>query len=158
MDSPGPAVEAEGAGEFFAALGPRWLLSIRQRHRLAPAVQAALAAGWTPAALARYAGANPAGVRNPYAVLANRLAPGELPAPAQPPPRPAWCGRCHQDTRRLEHADGTDAGRCRRCHPLTAPAAPAPAAALGAVRTEQARALAGPSPGDITREIPGETP
>ncbi len=159
VDNRDPVAEAEGAGEFFSTLGPRWLLSIRQRHRLAPAVQAALAAGWTPAALARYAGANPAGVRNPYAVLASRLAPGELPPPAQPPPRPAWCGQCHQDTRRLEHADGTDAGRCPRCHPLTTPAAaPAPAAAPGTVSTGQARALAGPSPGDRTREIPREAP
>ncbi len=165
VGSRGPA-EAAGAEEFFAMLGPRWLLSLRQRHRLAPAVQAALAAGWPPVALARYAGANTAGVRNPYAVLASRLSPGELPAPVQPP-RPAWCGRCNQDTRRLEHADGTDAGRCPRCHPLAAPAvahadeaAPGGArtAAPGTVSTREARALPEPYLGGRTREIPGRAP
>ena len=109
-------------GEFFGALGPRWLLTVRQRQRLAPAVTAALAAGWTPARLAEVAGANTSGVRNPYAVLGRRLSPGELPDPPSRPSRPAWCGRCNQHTRRLEHPDGTDAGRCARCHPLAAPA------------------------------------
>lgn len=108
-------------GEFFGALGPRWLLTARQRQRLAPAVTAALAAGWTPARLAEVAGASTAGVRNPYAVLASRLSPGELPDPPSRPSRPAWCGRCNQHTRRLEHPDGTDAGRCARCHPLAGP-------------------------------------
>jgi len=167
VDSRGPAAEAAAVEEFFATLGPRWLLSLRQRHRLTLAVQAALAAGWAPAALARYAGANIAGVRNPYAVLASRIAPGELPAPAQPSPRPAWCGRCNQDTRRLEHADGTDAGRCPRCHPLAAPAvahadeaAPGGArtAAPGTVSTREARALPEPYLGGRTREIPGRAP
>ncbi len=167
VDSRGPAAEAAAVEEFFATLGPRWLLSLRQRHRLTLAVQAALAAGWAPAALARYAGANIAGVRNPYAVLASRIAPGELPAPAQPSPRPAWCGRCNQGTRRLEHADGTDAGRCLRCHPLGgAPAAhdheaapgTARAAAPGTVSTREALALAEPSPGGRAQETPGRAP
>jgi hypothetical protein len=52
-------------GEFFGALGPRWLLTARQRQRLAGAVTAALAAGWTPGRLAEVAGANTAGIRNP---------------------------------------------------------------------------------------------
>ena len=36
------------AGEFFAALGPAWRLTVSQRDRLAPAASAALASGWTP--------------------------------------------------------------------------------------------------------------
>jgi hypothetical protein len=32
MEKPGEA--AEGLSEFFAALGPRWLLTVRQRQRL----------------------------------------------------------------------------------------------------------------------------
>jgi hypothetical protein len=79
---------AAGAGAFFAALGAGWPLTARQRKRLAPPVVAALAAGWTPAALAQFAGANTGGVRSPYAVLAARLSPGELPAPpGRPSPR-----------------------------------------------------------------------
>jgi hypothetical protein len=159
MGSHGTAVEVAGAGEFFAALGPRWLLSIRQRHRLTPAVQAALAAGWTPSALARYAAANPDGVRNPYAVLASRLAPGELPAPAQPPPRPPWCGHCHHETRRLEHADGTDAGRCPRCHPLAPPpAAPGRVTAPGAAGAHETRALPAPPQDGQIAETRGRLP
>ena len=47
---------ADGAGgdgpinEFFAALGPDWRLTVAQRARLAPAVTAALGAGWAPQA------------------------------------------------------------------------------------------------------------
>jgi hypothetical protein len=112
-----------GAEEFFARLGPGWPLTGRQRHRLAPAVAAALAAGWAPAVLAEFVGANTAGIRSPAAVLAARLAPAELPAPhGQARARPPWCGAddCDERTRRLQHGDGTDAGRCPRCHPLAA--------------------------------------
>jgi len=111
---------AAGAGAFYAALGPGWPLTAHQRTRLAPPVAAALAAGWTPAALAQFAGANTGGVRSPYAVLAARLSPGELPAPpGRPSPRPPWCGSCNQGTRLLERGDGRLA-RCPRCHPLAA--------------------------------------
>jgi len=48
---------------------------------------AALGAGWDPAALAAFVGANTAGVRSPAAVLAARLSPAELPAP---PGRPGY--------------------------------------------------------------------
>ena len=71
-----------GAGEFFARLGPGWPLTDRQRTRLAPMVDAAVAAGWGPATLAAFVSANAAGVRNPAAVLTARLSPAELPAPA----------------------------------------------------------------------------
>jgi hypothetical protein len=91
VENPGEA--AAEAEEFFTALGPRWLLTTRQRKRLVPAVRAALAAGWEPRALAEFAGANTAGVHSPYAVLRSRLSPGELPAP-----RPAW--------RRARHGAG----------------------------------------------------
>jgi hypothetical protein len=110
------------AAEFFnrmAGISPRWLLTASQRGRLSPAVASALAAGWTPGALADHVGANTARIRNPAAVLAARLSQPELP---QPPPRaaswPPWCGECHEQTRRRESADGADAGRCPDCHPL----------------------------------------
>ncbi|MBG0828200.1 helix-turn-helix domain-containing protein [Planomonospora sp. ID67723] len=69
--------------EVLAALGPGWPLSLRQIDRLAPRIAAALAGGWTAAALAEHLGANTAGVRNPYAVLASRL--GDLPDPSHRP-------------------------------------------------------------------------
>lgn len=31
--------------------------------------------------------------------------------------RPPWCGNCRESTRRLEDADGYDAGPCPNCHP-----------------------------------------
>ena len=68
-------------GEFFDALGTRWPLTAAQQSRLAALAGAALGAGWTPAALAAFTGANRGGVRNPYADLATRLSPGELPDP-----------------------------------------------------------------------------
>ena len=78
------ALDARGGGpigEFFAALGSDWRLTAAQRTRLAAAVTAALTAGWTPRTLAAATGANTSGVRNPYAVLAARLRPAELPLP-----------------------------------------------------------------------------
>jgi hypothetical protein len=60
------------------------------------------------------------GVRNPYAVLAVRLAPAELPPPyAQGPSRPPWCGECDQATRMLGF-DGDAPRPCRRCKPSAA--------------------------------------
>jgi hypothetical protein len=107
-------------GEFFAALGDAWLLTADQRARLTPAVAAALDTGWSPAELAAFSGANTDGVRNPYAVLAARLSPEQLPTlpVLQSVRRPPWCGQCNQQTRRREGTDGADAGRCPACHPL----------------------------------------
>jgi len=133
--SPAPACEAPHAagagggggpiGEFFTALGPDWRLTAAQRARLAPAVAAALNAGWMPQALAAFAGANTIGVRSQYAVLAARLSPAELPPPdRQRPARPLWCGRCDEVTRMLGF-DG-DAPRPRpRCKPWAATCRPA---------------------------------
>ncbi len=90
----GTAGGGEAVGEFFAVLDDGWRLTAGQRARLAPAVQAALDAGWLPHALAAFTGANTAGVRNPYAVLAARLSPAELPPQRrQRPARPPWCGQ-----------------------------------------------------------------
>lgn len=59
-------------------------------------MQAALELGWAPQELASATGANTSGVRNPYAVLAARLSPAELPDRASRPERPPWCGECDQ--------------------------------------------------------------
>ena len=115
-----------GVEEFFARLGPGWPLTGHQRRRLAPMAAAALETGWAPAALARFAGTNTIGVRSPYAVLAARLSPAELPAPTdRPRSRPPWCRApdCDESTRRLRRADDGDGGRCPRCHPLAADSA-----------------------------------
>lgn len=119
----GRPISGGGAKEFFAHLGPDWPLTGRQRHRLAPVLASALTAGWEPALLAAFVAANTAGIRNPAAVLAARLSPAELPPPpARARARPPWCGQgdCDDRTRRLQRADGADAGRCPRCHPLAA--------------------------------------
>jgi len=97
------------ASEFFAALGDAWLLTAVQRARLIPAVEAALIAGWTPD---EFTGGNTSGIRNPYAVLAARLSPAELPQPRDSAPRrPPWCGECDERTRML----GFDADAPRPC-------------------------------------------
>ena len=119
----GPADDRPEAGggvsEFFARLGPAWLLTASHRRRLEPAVDDALSAGWAPAALADFVGANTAGVRSPAAVLAARLSPSELP----PPPdraqaRQPWCGGCDESTRMLGRYGDDVPSRCPRCHPL----------------------------------------
>ena len=112
---------ADGAGgggpinEFFAALGPDWRLTVAQRARLAPAVTAALRAGWAPQALAAFTGANTNGVRSPAAVLAARLSSSELPlAPGRRSARPPWCGECDEVTRMLGY-EGDAPRPCPRC-------------------------------------------
>jgi hypothetical protein len=115
------AAEAAGGGgpvgELFAALGADWQLTAAQRARLAPAVATALNAGWTPQTLAAFTGANTSGVRNPYAALAARLSPAELPPPhRQRPSRPPWCGECDQATRMLGF-EGDAPRPCPRCKP-----------------------------------------
>ncbi|MET8140021.1 helix-turn-helix domain-containing protein [Sphaerisporangium sp. NPDC005288] len=102
---------------FIAELGPDWPLSARQVDRLTPAVAAALADGWSSAALAEHVGANTAGVRNPYAVLTARL--NELPDPVRlPPPRisPADRSVAEAVTPACPHGDPRPGGcaLCRR--------------------------------------------
>ncbi len=124
--TPGPAAIAGPAttmaadlGEFFERLtylNPRWQLTASQHRRLSPAVTAALAAGRSPRDLAETVGANIDGVRSPYAVLAARLSPTELPHPPAQGVRPPWCGQCDQRTRMLGF-DGDAPAPCPRCKP-----------------------------------------
>jgi hypothetical protein len=109
-----------GADEFFARLGPGWPLTDHQRQRLAPMAAAALEAGWDPSGLASFVGANTAGIRSPYAVLAARLSRGELPVPpGGARAKPAWGGACDEVTRLLGF-DGDAPRPCPNCHPLAA--------------------------------------
>jgi hypothetical protein len=124
--------------EFFAALGDRWPLTDAQRSRLVPAILSALAVGWTPLTLAAWAAVNTTGVRNPYAVLAARLSPAELPEPKRKrPTRPPWCGHCDEVTRMLGF-DGDAPRPCPRCKrtPRRTGANPSGAVAWGGVTCE----------------------
>jgi hypothetical protein len=119
-DAACPGSEPAGGGavaRFFDALGPGWRLTAAQRSRLAPAVADAVAAGWDPGELAAFTGANSAGIRSPFAVLAARLSPDELPAPRGPaaPRRKPWCGHCDPDTRFLLDEHGYPGDLPRRC-------------------------------------------
>jgi hypothetical protein len=115
-------VGGQAVGDFFAVLGDRWRLTAAQRAKLTAAVQAALDAGWVPQALAAFTGGNTDGVRNPYAVLAARLSPAELPPPpGHQPARPLWCGQCDKATRMLGF-DGDAPRPCPRCKPWAAKA------------------------------------
>jgi hypothetical protein len=112
----GMAADGEPVGEFFAALGSRWPLTPTQRLKLTPAITAALDRGWTPRALAAFTRANASGVHSPYAVLAARLSPAELPLPPKRSARPPWCGQCDQTTRMLDfHGDAPRP--CPHCKP-----------------------------------------
>ena len=116
----GTAGGGQAVDEFFAVLDDGWRLTAEPRARLAPAVQAALDAGWLPQALAAFTGGNTIGVRNPYAVLAARLSPAELPPQQrQRPARPPWCGQCDEVTRMLGF-DGDAPRPCPRCKPWAA--------------------------------------
>jgi len=134
------------AGVFFAALGDGWRLTAAQRARLAPAVRAALEAGWLPHALAAFTGASTAGVRSPYVVLAARLSPGELPPPRGSRfARPPWCGECDQFTRMLGF-DGDTPRPCPRCKPAAIPSRASPAPPLPRARTSSSGPRAPRSP------------
>ena len=113
----GPTEPGGGAAEFFAALGEEWRLTASQRARLSPIVAAAVSSGWEPQALAEWTGANTTGVRNPYAVLATRLSPAQLPAPSpRRSDRLPWCGGCDERTRLLDFR-GDSPRPCPRCRP-----------------------------------------
>ena len=115
--APPVTAHVDGGGtvrEFFQALGPGWRLTAAQRARLAPTIATALDSGWTPTALAAFTGANTDRVRSPYAVLAARLSPAELPAPHRRPARPPWCGDCDEVTRMIGF-DGDAPWPCPRC-------------------------------------------
>lgn len=119
------------SGEFFDALSEDWRLTARQRTRLAPAIEAALNAGWTPLALAAFTGGNAGGVQSPYAVLASRLSPAELPtAPGRQPQRPPRCGACDKDTRMLGF-DGDAPRPCPQCKGDRIADGPVPTSAVG---------------------------
>jgi hypothetical protein len=109
------------AAAVLARLGPKWRLSPRQVHWLAPRVSDALTAGWTEYRLVEHLSTNSDGVRSPAAVLAARL--DDLPSDhgdrATGGRRSPWCGLCDGPDPH-ERFVATDDGRltpCPRCHP-----------------------------------------
>lgn len=91
------------------------------RARAITATAAALTAGWTANDLTAHLTPDLTQARSVAAVLTWRL--NNLPdlhsQPGSHPPRPPWCGTCHEPTR-LTRSDTPR--RCPQCHPLTTPA------------------------------------
>ena len=102
-----------------------WRLSGEEAMKLSPAVEYALASGWTSQTLKAHLSRRPDGVRYPAAVLARRLA--VLPTPPSPSLRrkTPWCGECEDEQSRtitVTLPDGTEAAAfCPRCSPQKRP-------------------------------------
>jgi len=102
-----------------------WRLSGEEAMELSPAVEYALASGWTSQTLKAHLSRRPDGVRYPAAVLARRLA--VLPTPPGPSLRrkTPWCGECEDEQSRtitVTLPDGTEAAAfCPRCGPQKRP-------------------------------------
>jgi len=101
-----------------------WRLSGREATKLSPAIERALASGWTAQSLKAHLSRSPEGVRHPAAVLARRLA--DLPdAIAGSRPSVKWCGECEDEQSRtitVTLPDGTEAAAfCPRCSPQKRP-------------------------------------
>ncbi len=81
----------------LTALSDPWRIGRHNAATLIPAIESALASGWTAENLIPHLSRNPGGVRNPARVLARRLA--DLPAaPTHTcPPSIAWCGECEDE-------------------------------------------------------------
>ena len=91
-----------------------WRLSGEEAMKLSPAVEYALASGWTSQSLKAHLSRRPDGGRYPAAVLARRLA--ELPTPPSTSLRrkTPWCGECEDEQSRtitVTPPDGVDDGR-----------------------------------------------
>jgi len=93
--------------------------------RLSPAVEYAVASGWTSQTFEAHLSRRPDGVRYPAAVLARRLV--VVPAPPRPSLRrkAPWCGECEDEQSRtitVTLPDGTEAAAfCPRCSPQKRP-------------------------------------
>jgi hypothetical protein len=102
-----------------------WRLSGAEAMKLSPAVEYALACGWTSQTLKAHLSQRPDGVRFPAAVLARRLA--DLPTPPTPSLQrnTPWCGECEDEQSRtitITLPDGTEAAAfCPRCSPQKRP-------------------------------------
>ena len=80
-----PTEPAADAARVLAALPEAWRVGRQEAEILIPAIEAALASGWTLENLIPHISRNPGGVRSRARVLARRLA--DLPHAPQPPAR-----------------------------------------------------------------------
>ena len=115
-----PSQPPADATSVLRAMPQPWRVGGKDARNLIPAIEAALASGWTTENLTAHLSRSPGGVRNPVRVLARRLA--DLPdAPAGSCPTVAWCGECEDERSRtitVTLPDGTEAaGFCPRCSP-----------------------------------------
>ncbi|WP_319446057.1 MULTISPECIES: helix-turn-helix domain-containing protein [unclassified Mycobacterium] len=110
---------------FLRSMPEPWRLSDREAAKLSPAIERALASGWTAQSLKAHLSRSPEGVRYPAAVLARHLA--ELPTPPNSSLRRgiSWCGECEDDQSRtitITLPNGTEAATfCPRCSPQMRP-------------------------------------
>jgi len=117
-----PLEPPSDATRALAALPEPWRIDRTDAKILIPAIEAALASGWTLETLIPHIAHNPGGVRSPARVLARRLAdlPQALPPRSCPPTIP-WCGQCEDERSRtitIDMPDGTEAAAfCPRCSP-----------------------------------------
>ena len=116
-----PTEPAADATRVLAALPEPWRVGRKDAEILIPAIEAALASGWTLENLIPHISQNPDGVRSPARVLARRLADLPHPPPRSCPPTIAWCGECEDERSRtstIAMPDGTEAAAfCPRCSP-----------------------------------------
>jgi hypothetical protein len=101
---------------------PRWAPAGGSPRLSAPGWPRPSRLPWTRGGRRRRSPRSPAPApiaRSPYAVLAARLSPAELPAPHARSARPPWCGACDDVTRMLGF-DGDAPWPCPRCKPQLA--------------------------------------
>jgi Helix-turn-helix domain len=116
-----PTEPAAVAKSVLAALPEPWRVGSKDADILIPAIEDALASGWTLQNLIPHISQNPGGVRNPARVLARRLADLPHPPARSCLPTIAWCGECEDERSRtitIDMPDGTEAAAfCPRCSP-----------------------------------------
>jgi len=116
-----PTEPASDATRMLGALPDPWRVGRKDAEILIPAVEAALASGWTLQTLIPHIAHKPGGVRSPARVLARRLADLPQAPPRSCPPTIAWCGGCEDERSRTittDMPDGTEAAAfCPRCSP-----------------------------------------
>jgi hypothetical protein len=107
--------------QVLNALPAPWKFSRQEAEKLAPAIEKALACGWTPESLAPHISRNPGNVRNPARVMARRLRDLAYSPTCAARGRVAWCGECEDERSRtitVVLPDGTEAATFRpRCSP-----------------------------------------
>jgi hypothetical protein len=110
---------------FLRSMPEPWRLSDREAAKLSPAIERALASGWTAQSLKAHLSRSPEGVRYPAAVLARRLAELSTPPSLSLRRGISWCGECEDDQSRtitITLPNGTEAATfCPRCSPQMRP-------------------------------------